>query len=163
MRLAQLNLFAAWVGILLGFLSGLVLGLFFRREDWLGGYASLQRRLYRLAHISLFGLGAVNLLFYFTAQEFPAGMAGGSISSWSFIVGAATMPVCCLLMAQFPRTHLLFGIPVVSLLLGALLTLATFVRPTDKNTAKPPVTPHTLLVPADAPSVYSSAPQFKHL
>jgi hypothetical protein len=50
----QSNLLAAWVGILMGFLSGLALGLCFHRENWLGGYGSFKRRLYRLAHISLF-------------------------------------------------------------------------------------------------------------
>jgi len=57
----QINLLAAWCGIVLGFLYGMVLGMFFRRDDWLGGYASLKRRMYRLGHISMFGLGAVNL------------------------------------------------------------------------------------------------------
>jgi hypothetical protein len=69
----QINLLAAWIGILLGFLSGLALGLFFHRDDWLGGYGSFRRRLYRLAHISLFGLGAINFFFYFTARALPAG------------------------------------------------------------------------------------------
>src|SRR5436189_5717640 len=104
----QLNLIAAWVGILLGFASGMVLGLFFQRENWLGGYTSLKRRLYRLAHISFFGLGTVNLLFYFTVQRLPASSAL-VIAAWAFIVGAISMPICCLLMAHFPRAHMLFG------------------------------------------------------
>ena len=37
------------------------------REDWLGGYGSFKRRLYRLAHISFFGLAIVNLMFCFVA------------------------------------------------------------------------------------------------
>ncbi len=36
----NLNLFLAWLWILLGFVSGMVLGLFFHRENWLGGYGS---------------------------------------------------------------------------------------------------------------------------
>src|SRR5438270_9569458 len=104
----ELNLIAAWFGILLGFGSGLILGLFFNRENWLGGYASLKRRLYRLAHISFFGLGAVNLLFYFTALRLPGPSPIIVIASWAFIVGAIAMPICCLLMAHFPRAHLLF-------------------------------------------------------
>ena len=50
----------------------MVLGLFFHRENWLGGYASLKRRMYRLGHISFFGLGAVNLLFWLTVKSLPA-------------------------------------------------------------------------------------------
>src|SRR5215468_10169843 len=93
--LLQINLLAAWVGILLGFLSGLILGLFFHREQWLGGYASFKRRLYRLGHISLFALGLANLCFYFTARELPGPNIGLAVASWAFVLGAASMPVCC--------------------------------------------------------------------
>jgi hypothetical protein len=119
----HINLLAAWVGLLLGFASGLVLGLFFRRDDWLGGYASFRRRLYRLAHISFFGLGVVNLCFYFTARSLAIAGPGVMIASWAFVAGAITMPICCVVMAHFPRTHLLFGAPVLSLLLGGIITV----------------------------------------
>ena len=118
----QSNLLAAWVGMLLGFLSGLVLGLCFHRENWLGGYGSFKRRLYRLAHISLFGLGAVNLFFYLTARTLAPGLTLARASS-AFIIGAITMPICCVVMAHFPNTRLLFALPVVSLITGGVLTL----------------------------------------
>jgi len=123
----KINLLAAWVGILLGFLSGLALGLGFHRENWLGGYGSFTRRLYRLAHISLFGLGAVNLLFYFTTRALPAGTLLALASS-TFIAGAITMPVCCLIMAHFPNTRSLFALPVVSLVTGGVLTLMEVIK-----------------------------------
>lgn len=119
----QINLLAAWMGILLGFLSGLALGLFFHREDWLGGYGSFKRRLYRLAHISFFGLGAVNFFFYFTARTLPMGSML-SLASSAFVAGAITMPICCVIMAHFPKTHLLFALPVLSLVTGGILTIA---------------------------------------
>ncbi len=118
----QINLLAAWIGILLGFVSGMVLGLFFHREDWLGGYGSFKRRLYRLAHISLFGLGAMNLFFYLTARTLAPG-AALSLASSAFIIGAITMPVCCVLMAHFPNTRSLFAVPVLSLIGGGVLTI----------------------------------------
>ena len=123
MKPLQFHLLLAWVWIWLGFLSGFALGLFFHREDWLGGYASLKRRLYRLCHVSFFGLGVLNLCFYVTAQATGTTMGVAlSIASWAFIVGAVFMPLCCLLMAHFPRSRLLFGLPVVSLLVGGALT-----------------------------------------
>jgi hypothetical protein len=122
----RINLLAAWIGILLGFISGSVIGLFFHRDGWLGGYGSLKRRLYRLAHISLFGLGAVNLFFYLTTQPLAGGLLLPLASS-AFIIGGITMPVCCLTMAHFPKSHLLFAVPVISLIVGALLTLAAIV------------------------------------
>ena len=118
----QINLLAAWMGVLLGFISGAVLGLGFHREDWLGGYGSFTRRLYRLAHISFFGLGAVNFFFYFTARALPASSLL-SLASSAFIAGAITMPVCCVLMAHFPNTRSLFALPVLSLMSGGVLTL----------------------------------------
>jgi hypothetical protein len=123
----QINLVSAWIGMLLGFLSGIALGLFFQRDDWLGGYGSLRRRLYRLAHISFFGLAAVNFFFYMTARTLPNGREL-VIASVAFILGAVSMPVCCLLMARWRRAQMLFAIPVFSLVAGAVLTLMELVK-----------------------------------
>ena len=117
------NLFLAWLWILLGFATGMVLGLFFHRENWLGGYGSLKRRMYRLGHISFFGLGAVNLLFWLTLQKIPAAKPLSDVTSWAFITGAITMPVCCVIMAHRPTSRLLFAVPVLSLIAGGILIL----------------------------------------
>jgi len=134
----QLNLVVAWVWLCLGFVSGLLLGLFFHRENWLGGYGSFRRRLYRLAHISFFGLGFVNLAFYLTAKETLLSPSVGSIAGWGFVIGAVSMPLCCVLMAHFPRVRPLFGIPVISLLLGGSLVIVGLVHPNI------PASPQTL-------------------
>jgi len=120
----QLNLLLAWLWILLGFASGMVLGMFFHGEKWLGGYASLKRRMYRLGHISFFGLGVLNLLFFLTVQHRSPASSLVHFASLAFIVGAMAMPLCCLVMAHFPKAHLIFAVPVVSLILGGVLTLA---------------------------------------
>jgi hypothetical protein len=119
----QLNLILAWLWIVLGFGSGLFLGVNFHREDWLGGYSSLRRRLYRLAHISFFGLGAVNLMFYFTARTLGLSGSMHAAASWALVVGAVSMPLCCVLMAHVPRARALFALPVLSLIAGGTLTL----------------------------------------
>jgi hypothetical protein len=124
----QVNLVFAWAGMLLGFLSGMMLGMFFHREEWLGGYGSFRRRMYRLGHISFFGLGAVNLFFWITMKLSPATGALVDVASGAFILGAITMPLCCLVMAHFPKLHLIFAVPVVSLITGGLLTLLEVVK-----------------------------------
>jgi hypothetical protein len=130
------NLFLAWLWILLGFVSGMVLGMFFHGENWLGGYAGFKRRMYRLGHISFFGLGAVNLLFCLTVKTFPATGPLFHFASLAFIAGALTMPACCVVMAHFPKAHLIFAVPVVSLIMGAALTLAQIAEePTATGTA----------------------------
>src|SRR6266436_4277656 len=131
----QINLLLAWVWILLGFASGLILGLFFHRENWLGGYASFKRRLYRLGHISFFGLGVVNLAFYFTTITVLTPGHLLNIASWAFVIGAISMPICCLIMAHFPKAHLLFSVPVVSLLLAGSMTVLLVAR--SHSTPKP--------------------------
>lgn len=118
------NMFAiAWIGMLLGVLSGALIGLFFHREDWMGGYNSFRRRLTRLGHISFFGLGFINFFFAISheiagieaAMAFPAAIA--------FTVGAASMPTCCFLCAwKKPFRHLFF-IPVGGVAIGIILTL----------------------------------------
>jgi hypothetical protein len=122
------NLILAWVWILLGFISGMALGMFFHGENWLGGYASFKRRMYRLGHISFFGLGAVNLLFCLTVQNFS--LAGPLIhfASLAFIVGAIAMPVCCVVMAHFPKARMIFAVPVVSLIAGGILILLEVIK-----------------------------------
>ena len=122
-----MNLIAAWSAILLGLVSGLVMGLFFHRENWLGGYGSFKRRMYRLGHISFFGLGTLNLLFYLTAPLLSHGFAL-TLASWTFVVGAASMPICCALMAHFSEARLLFTIPVVNLLIGGTITVVEVIK-----------------------------------
>jgi len=119
---SDLNLVVGWLWILLSFITGMVMGMFFRDENWLGGYGSFKRRMYRLAHISLFMLGATNLMFWFTMKYFIPSSIGNMVSLL-FVTGAITMPLCCVLMAHFRKAYLLFAIPIISLISGAALTL----------------------------------------
>jgi hypothetical protein len=128
MTIPHLNLVLAWSWILLGFLSGMVLGLNFHREDWLGGYGSFARRLCRLGHISFFGLGTINLFFYLTVRTLPAIGAPGLTASWAFILGAVAMPICCFVTAFKPELRSLFAIPVVSLISGGSLFLWELIK-----------------------------------
>src|SRR4051812_50064235 len=57
------NWVAGWGCVLAAFLSGSGIGLFFHRDNFLGGYASFARRMLRLGHIALAALGMINVLF----------------------------------------------------------------------------------------------------
>ena len=117
-----MNLYAAWIGLLLAVLSGVISGLFFHEESWLGGYATWPRRMTRLGHISLFGLGFVNLAFFLTAQVLEI-KSGLTVSAVLLIIGAATMPTVCYLAAfRKPFRHLFF-VPVLSVGLGIAMFL----------------------------------------
>jgi len=118
-----LNLIGGWLGMLAGVVSGAVLGLFFHRDDWMGGYGSYRRRLARLGHIAFFGLGFVNLLFAATSAELSLQGSALAIASWSLIAGAITMPVCCFLSAWRKPFRHLFPVPVLSVTAGILAIL----------------------------------------
>ena len=118
----QLNLLLGWLWIVLGFVSGAIMGLWFHRENWLGGYGSWMRRLYRLAHISFFGLGLLNLMFFLTFNALPLARVFPAASA-SFDVGAVSMPLCCVIAAHKPAWKSIFALPVLSLMTAAVLTL----------------------------------------
>lgn len=123
-----LNLVGGWLGMLAGVLCGAILGLFFHREDWMGGYASHRRRLTRLGHISFFGLGFLNLIFVATASLLNLHGSSLSISSMGLIVAAITMPICCFLTAWRKPLRHLFPIPVLAAATGILAILAGWWR-----------------------------------
>ena len=114
------NIQAAWIGFLLGCMAGAVPGLFFYGSDWLGGYASWRRRMTRLAHISFFGLGFINLGFGLTANVLAID-TGLAVPSTLLIVGAVAMPLVCYLSAWRPFGRHLFFIPAASVTVGVAL------------------------------------------
>ena len=114
-----INLLAGWIGFLAGAATGALMGLFFHREDWLGGYGSFPRRMLRLGHIACFGLGLINILFALSVAHLPPSTAPVlRIGSLLLVVGMITMPLNCFLTAwQKPFRHAFF-IPAGSTLFG---------------------------------------------
>jgi len=109
----MLNIQAGWLGFLLGCIAGAIPGLFFHNSEWLGGYASWQRRMIRLAHIAFFGLGFLNLAFGLTVKVL--GMDTGLRPvSFLLILGAIAMPLVCYLSAWRDWFRNLFFIPALS-------------------------------------------------
>jgi hypothetical protein len=119
----NINLWAAWAGIFLGLASGTLQGLFFHRDDWLGGYSSWPRRLTRLGHISFFGIAFLNLAYANTVALL--GPRGHSpLASGLLLAGAVLMPLVCYLAAWRKPLRHLFALPVLSLLGAAAAFLA---------------------------------------
>ncbi len=114
-----LNIYAGWFGFLAGIIAGAVSGLKFYDDNFLGGYGSWSRRLVRLAHISFFGIGLINLAFAVTAKElgFFDGLEVGSVA---LVVGLVAMPLVCYLSAYRAKFRHLFFIPVLAVLIGVL-------------------------------------------
>lgn len=117
------NLIGGWIGMLAGALSGGIVGLFFHRDDWMGGYQSYRRRLTRLGHISFFGLGFLNLIFAATASQLALRSEYMVVASDGLLIGAVTMPLCCFLSAWRKPFRHLFPVPVGAVTVGILAIL----------------------------------------
>ena len=116
----KINMLAGWIGILAGFLAGAIMGMFFNKEQWLGGYSSWTRRMLRLGHISFFGIAFINLAFAFSTAHLKS-TDGLALTSWLFIAGAVLMPVCCYISAFWKSFRHLFFLPVLSLVVGTVV------------------------------------------
>ena len=124
-----INLLGGWMAILAGVVAGAVIGLFFWRDDWMGGYDSWRRRLTRLGHISFFGLGLLNLMFAATVAQLSLGGSYLRVASDGLVVGLIAMPVCCFLSAWRKPFRHLFPIPVLAVAVGVLAILIGGWRP----------------------------------
>ena len=96
---------------------GALIGMFFHRDGWLGGYDAWPRRMVRLAHISLVGTGLLNIAFAVSIKamelELPPRLAGPLL-----IAGAIAMPSACLICAYRKNGWLIFVVPVACLVIA---------------------------------------------
>jgi len=105
---------------LLRLYRGAVQGLFFDREDWLGGYTSWPRRMVRLGHISFFGIAFINFAFTFTALAYREGRSSPLAPAHRRGVG---MPLVCYLSARDRRFRHLFPIPAACIIIAVAIVL----------------------------------------
>jgi len=120
----MLNLAFGWIWITAGFLSGAMLGMGFHKENFMGGYNSWERRLARLGHIAFFGTGFLNVLVGLSGLMLSEGQMSGRLwhaMSWSFMIGAVAMPICCFIAARWINAKSIFVLPVVGLTAGGVM------------------------------------------
>lgn len=116
------NWYAGWSLLLAAFITGAILGLFFWREDFMGGYDSWRRRLTRLGHIALAALGVLNMVYGLSPLP-AAGSWQANGAAAGLIVGGIAMPLVCFLSAwKMPLRHL-FVIPVAALIAATICVL----------------------------------------
>lgn len=126
MTAAQFSLSAGWYGIFAGLLSGAIIGLFFHRPEWLGGYSAFPRRMVRLGHISFLGLGLLQLCYGFTLASGAFGNNDSTLAMTGarlFVVAQFTMPLFCFLTAWKPKCRHGFPIPVIASGAGVICIL----------------------------------------
>ena len=123
MGTAELHLLTGWIGMAIGVIAGAVIGLRFHDDNWAGGYASWPRRMMRLGHISLFGIGFINLMFGLTLRAVTVSATHAGIASLGFLIAMISMPLCCFLSAWKKPFRNLFPIPVLGVLIGIISLL----------------------------------------
>lgn len=109
--------------MLAGAISGAIIGLFFHREEWMGGYSSFRRRMTRLGHISFWGIGFINILFALSVKALELSATNVRVASVAFILALVTMPLCCFLTAWRKPFRHLFPVPVMSVMVGIVFLL----------------------------------------
>jgi len=120
---SSLHILIGWGGMLFGALSGAVLGLFFHRDGWAGGYGSFRRRMLRLGHISFFGIGFLNLFFALSIPAIDIQPTYLATASVGLATAAVAMPAVCFLTAwRAPFRHL-FPVPVLGVMAGIVSVL----------------------------------------
>lgn len=122
------NELAGWVSVLLGMISGALLGMRFHDPAFLGGYGSLPRRMVRLGHIALLALGMLNVLFVQSAGRLVLSANELSIAQWCLLLGNVAMPTCCALTAWRVGLRHLFVLPVALLIGGVYSVCAGLLR-----------------------------------
>ncbi len=114
----MINWYFGWVSILCAFSTGALIGLFFYREDFLGGYNSFRRRILRLGHIAQAALGMMNVVA--GNSQIASGVDFNMLAQIGLVVGGISMPVVCFLSAWRAECRHLFFIPVISLIVAAI-------------------------------------------
>ena len=115
--MSDINAIVGWAGMLLGVMSGAVVGVWFHEEHWLGGYGSWRRRMLRLGHIAFFGIGILNVLYAVTIARLGWEVRW-PVGSWGLAGAGLLMPGVCFLSAwRKPMRHL-FVLPVVCVAVG---------------------------------------------
>ena len=109
----QYHLVLGWCAISLGIISGALIGMFFHREGWLGGYGSPARRMLRLGHIAFFGMAFLNFAFAGTLFVTHAQSTLVGLASLSLLLATISMPAVCFVSARYGISRAAFTIPVL--------------------------------------------------
>ena len=117
-----LNWYIGWSMLLAAFVGGAIVGIWFHRDDFLGGYTSFRRRIIRLGHIALAELGIINVVFSLSPWPAPGRQIAWAASA-CFIVGGLLMPLICFLTGWRQAWRRWFVIPVAALIAAVVLTL----------------------------------------
>lgn len=113
----------------LGAGTGLVMGLWsfdgpVPVPSWLGPYDDTSRRLARLGHIALFGLGIINLLLVVELGRSGLGPRARRIAARAMNFGNVFLPLTLFVAAAFPPAKYVMSLPATAVFVA--LSIAAF-------------------------------------
>ena len=116
----------AWLSILAGALSGMVMGLWsfdgpVPTPDWIGSYDSLPRRFLRLAHIAMFALGILHFLVARQITASPVRPDLDRLALGSMALGNIAMPTVLIVAAVWQPFKYLTPVPTLAITVAVVL------------------------------------------
>lgn len=121
MSLGEINIMFGWIWMCIGFIFGMILGMWAEGETWLGGYVSLKRRYLRLAHVAFIALPIINILYgkELSSSILPVSVA--RLGSLLMIIGAIGIPLTCISATFFRKTKYFLPLPASAVLVGTVI------------------------------------------
>ena len=110
----EINIRFGWCWLFIGIICAMCMGLYAFSPQWLGGYASLSRRLLRLGHVASMALPLTNILYGLCIPLTNIPRILKQTGSYSMIIAAIAMPTVCLLCTFNSFFQCLFFIPALS-------------------------------------------------
>lgn len=117
----EINILFGWAWMCIGFISGMILGMWVEGEKWLGGYTSLARRYLRLGHVAFIALSIINILYGRQLGSDGLPLYVRNIGSPLMIFGAAGVPLACISAAFFKKAKYFLPLPALALLIGTAI------------------------------------------
>lgn len=122
-NIGKLNMKFGWAWLLLGIFEAAFIGMFAFQPDWLGGYASLTRRLVILSHIAFMALSIVNIIYGLCLPAINLSNNLKKTGSYCMIFAGISMPILCLLSVLNSSFQNLFFIPVVFFIIAVVIMI----------------------------------------
>ena len=121
MDIGEINIVFGWVWICIGFIVGMILGLWAEGENWLGGYTSATRRYLRLGHVAFIALPIINILYGKELATVDLNDSMKYASSYLMIFGAVGVPITCISSAFIRRIKYFLPLPASAILIGTII------------------------------------------
>ena len=131
----RLSILVAWTSILVGALTGLLLGIWsfggpVPVPGWIGDYSDLPRRLLRLGHIAFFGLGILNIMLSRHLRQSLLGTKPRHIALKAMNFGNIFLPLSLFVAAVWEPAKYLMSVPAIAVtgafLIGAAAAYTEF-------------------------------------